>query len=208
MDPEIFFSTPKPTLFFLHVGISSTMVQIGNVDETFPPGGLVLSDCYKYYLASQLVTARWLLCPNRYNTSTILEVGVLNSLEALQHLLFHGLKAPYPLTPSMVITFKVWKVGPVYEAIQHYTISPNAPLWCKSNFVIYFYILRDPQAWTKHKISLISHIANGSLRSFTSLSTDYNVLASHLFKYLQLSHAFVSQLPNISLRLNNLILST
>lgn len=56
--------------------------------------------------------------------------------------------------------------------------------------------------WAKYNITLIFHIvANGSLRFFASLSADYNIPLSHLFRYLQLSHAFSSQFSTTPLRL-------
>lgn len=49
-------------------------------------GGLALPDCYKYFIAAQLVTAVWWLKPDLSNPATILEATVLRSVEALTNL--------------------------------------------------------------------------------------------------------------------------
>lgn len=65
-------------------------------------GGLGMPDFYKYFIATHLVTAHWWLVPNLSNSSRMLEAAILNSLEALQHLLFSGIRAPYTLTPPLM----------------------------------------------------------------------------------------------------------
>lgn len=52
--------------------------------------GLALPDCYKYFLATQQVTAHWWLQPDLTNSAVVLEAAIVNSLEALQGLLFRG----------------------------------------------------------------------------------------------------------------------
>lgn len=161
-------------------------------------GGMAFPDCYKYYLATQLVTAAWWLDPDGTNSSTVLGVVVEGSLEALKLLVYRGPRAPYPLTPSMHTTLQALGAGLSVEKYKQNEISPNAPIWLSPN-IPHLYKMLDPDAWTKYSVKLISHIVSqNALVPFSQVSSMNNIPNHYLFCYLQLSHAFAAQFPQSS----------
>lgn len=90
-------------------------------------GGLAFPDCFKYFLATQLVTAAWWLNLDLTNPSTLLEAAVVNFLVVLKFLLFKGPHAPYPLTLFMITTLRAWIVGLTCECYPRLAVSLNAP---------------------------------------------------------------------------------
>lgn len=134
-------------------------------------GGMAFPDCYKYFLATQLVTVAWWLNPDKTNVASALEATVAGSWESLRHLIYRGPCAPYLLTPSMLTTLRAWKMGLVIEKYTQTEISPNAPLWLNPNLP-HFYKSIDPQAWTRYGIKLISQVVSStSLLPFRQLSS-------------------------------------
>lgn len=161
-------------------------------------GGMAFPDCYKYFLATQLVTVVWWLNPDKTNVASALEATVAGSWESLQYLIYRGPCAPHLLTPSMLTTLRAWKMGLAIEKHSQMGISPNTPLWLNPNLP-HFYKSIDPQIWTRYGIKLISQVVScTSLLSFCQLSSQYNLPQHYQFRYLQLSHAFEAQFPRSS----------
>lgn len=88
--PKSFFAKLNH-IFIISLGSQAAHIQTKHLNEQ---GGMVFLDCYKYFLAAQLVTVAWLLNPNRFNSSTTLEATVVGSLEALKFLSYRGPQAP------------------------------------------------------------------------------------------------------------------
>lgn len=107
-------------------------------------------DCFKYFLATQLVTVAW-WSPNLFNSSTMLEAAVVGSLEALKFLAYRGPRAPYDLTPSMLATLRALRARLAVEVYKKTEVSPNAPI-CLNPNLSHIYKMSDPYAWTKYGI--------------------------------------------------------
>lgn len=74
-------------------------------------------------------------------------------------------------------------------------VSPGAPLW-NNPTLPHFLKLPDPVAWTRFSIKLVKDITSDfTLHFFDHFVSHHNVPPSHLFRYLQLYHAFRSQFP-------------
>lgn len=153
---------------------------------------MAFPNCYKYFLATQLVTEAWWLHPDLFNTSTSLEAAVVGTLEAPQFLVYRGPRAPYDLTPSMLTTLLAWRAGLQCESYKKIAISPNAPIWLNPNLA-QIHRISDTYAWTKHSLKIIAQIvSHKSLILLYQLSTVYNILNYYHFRYMKLFHAFAA----------------
>lgn len=90
-------------------------------------GGLAFPDCQKHFLPTQLVTVAWWLVPDLSNSALIVKTAVVSFVEALSSLAFRGSKAPYDITPSMLMTLRAWRAGLVCECYPKTVASLNAP---------------------------------------------------------------------------------
>lgn len=117
---------------------------------------------FKNNLSGQLTVAhRWLTAPPD-DASVSLEAAYVGSYEALSHLVYRGLKAPYPLTFSMR-SVKAWVMAQGGRSPSSTRLSFNTPLWRNPNLIHFFGYL-DPVVWTKYGIKTLLHIVpNGTL---------------------------------------------
>lgn len=98
--PQTFFDLNKRLFLSFIWGSKPPRYKCTTLTRRIDRGGLAMPDCFKYLLASQLVTAHWWLQPDLTNSAVVLEAAIVKSLEALQVLLFRGKKSPpssYPL---------------------------------------------------------------------------------------------------------------
>lgn len=196
--PKSFFNTMNQLFSSFIWGSLPPRYRLSTLMRPTTQGGMAFPDCYKYFLATQLVTVAWWLHPDKTNSSTALEATIVGSFEALQFLIFRGPRAPYHLTPSMRTTLRAWRAGLDIEKYKSTEISPNTPIWLNPTLP-HIYKLPDPFAWTKYGIKIISHIVSQmSLSPLSHLSSMYNIPHHYQFCYLQLSHAFAAQFPRAS----------
>lgn len=91
-------------------------LKLAILQQPWGEGGLAVPNFFKYFLAGQLTVAhRWLTAPWD-NASIFLEAAFVGSYEALSHLVYRGLKSPYPLTSSMQSVIKAWSVAQGFKA--------------------------------------------------------------------------------------------
>lgn len=124
--------------------------------------------------------AAWWVNPDKSNSSTMLEVSVVYSIDSLQFLLLWGPKSPYLLTSSIIATIRAWKVG---------LASKHVPLWFNPSL---FFLNMIPYLETLAKIikTVSQVVQRGSLIPLLQLYSELNVLVKYFFHYMQLSHAF------------------
>lgn len=196
--PKSFFTKLNQKFSDFLWGPTAPRYKLSTLMRPTSQGGMAFPDCYKYFLASQLVMVVWWLVPDKTNAASALEATVVGSWETLQLLIHRGPRALHPLTPSMHTTLRAWRIGLNIGKHKHSELSPNAPLWSNPNLP-HFLKLTDPQLWTKYGIKLISQVVSQtSLLSFDQLSSMYNVPKHYQFRYFQLAHAFAAQFSHSS----------
>lgn len=82
--PKSFFKELMQIVLFFPLGPQVPRYKLATLTRPTSQGGLAISDFYKYFIVTQLVTAHWWLEPNLSNPSVMLEAAMLNSLEALK----------------------------------------------------------------------------------------------------------------------------
>lgn len=141
----------------------------------------------------QFVFAHRWWCPPEDDAAVTLEAAIVGSFEALSHLLYRGGGAPYPITTSMKATIRAWGMANGMEPSSTQAMSPHAPLWNNPQLP-HFFKIPDPIVWTKHGIKKIVDIVHsGTIMQFDCLKSKFNLPNTHLFRYLQLRHAYHSQ---------------
>uniref|UniRef100_A0A803K472 Reverse transcriptase domain-containing protein n=1 Tax=Xenopus tropicalis TaxID=8364 RepID=A0A803K472_XENTR len=156
-------------------------------------GGLAAPNPYKYYLASQLVTAwRW-TSPSLTNAATLLEIQIIGSQEELQNLLYRGTINSKRATQPMRTTVSVWKKAlKIFPKPQPHC-SQYTPLWHNPNLE-QLQTIPDPKIWLCHNIKYLSDIMpQGTLLTFQELKQTFSLPNTMLFRYLQLRHAIGTQ---------------
>lgn len=102
--------------------------------------------------------AAWWVNPHKSNSSIMLEVSVVYSIDSLQFLLLWGPKSPYLLTSSIIATIRAWKVG---------LASKHVPLWFNPSL---FFLNMIPYLETLAKI-LNKNSLSGSAAWFSNSPT-------------------------------------
>uniref|UniRef100_A0A803JEC5 Reverse transcriptase domain-containing protein n=1 Tax=Xenopus tropicalis TaxID=8364 RepID=A0A803JEC5_XENTR len=205
----IFHATPYPlprslfrklnTLIIPYVWANKTpRISWQRLAAPLQQGGLALPHFFFYYLASQISYLHWQFCPNPYNPNMALHASLLNSMEGLGNSPYRHITDGGALPDSLKTPHKAWAVALKLLGHPLPHLSPHMALWGNS-LLPHLKNLPDFTIWPKLGIKKLGDLVQGAqFPSHQELRRKAPQVHLHLFRYLQLRHAFQAQFQTLT----------
>lgn len=154
-------------------------------------GGLALPNLEIYFWATVLMLAYWWFQSSISNAVTCL--AFLGSLSDLRYLVYQGPRSYIVVLVPTCATWRVWKAA-TWCFSHPNQLSPAQPLWVNLTLT-HLHTIPDTQAWPRFGVkALQDFMPTGSLLTYSQLSQRFRLPDWMSFSYLQLYHAFRSQI--------------